>query len=57
MYCSDRITEENRSFDHIDPVSRGGEHSLANLVVCCQACNSGKRDKPLLVWLACRRAA
>jgi hypothetical protein len=56
-YCGDPITEGNRSFDHIDPVSRGGEHSIDNLVVCCQGCNSSKRDHPLLVWLASRHAA
>lgn len=56
-YCATPITEENRSFDHIEPVSRGGEHGLSNIVVCCQSCNSGKKDRPLLVWLASRRTA
>jgi 5-methylcytosine-specific restriction endonuclease McrA len=26
-------------FDHVYPMSQGGEHSFENIVVCCKACN------------------
>jgi len=38
--------------DHLDPVSRGGEDSLRNVVVCCSSCNSKKKNKLFLRWLA-----
>ena len=30
--------------DHLEPVSRGGEDTLDNLVYCCSRCNLYKRD-------------
>ena len=34
--------------DHITPLSRGGAHTLANIVPCCQSCNSKKHAGPVL---------
>jgi 5-methylcytosine-specific restriction endonuclease McrA len=31
--------------DHILPISKGGTHEEHNLIACCHACNSGKRDR------------
>lgn len=31
--------------DHVIPLSRGGEHSMANVKCACLSCNSAKRDK------------
>ena len=31
--------------DHIVPVSKGGTHEESNLVACCLACNSAKKDR------------
>lgn len=36
-----------RTFDHIRPVSAGGEDTLDNGVIACQACNSRKSDRPV----------
>lgn len=33
--------------DHITPVSKGGEHTLSNIVPACQSCNSSKKDRTL----------
>jgi len=38
-------TDENLTFDHMHPVSRGGGTSLFNLQVLCLSCNSFKNDK------------
>jgi len=50
-YCgeiADPITQ-----DHLIPVSRGGNHTLTNIVPACQPCNSQKNDKtPLEYFLA-----
>jgi 5-methylcytosine-specific restriction endonuclease McrA len=49
-YCNGTLTPP--TFDHIDPISRGGEHDVDNLAVACKPCNDSKGDTPLLVWLA-----
>ena len=51
-YCGAPATQ----IDHIEPVTRGGSNEWYNLTAACKACNSGKRDKPLLIWLAKRAA-
>lgn len=38
----------SEEIDHVEPVSRGGEHGTANLVGTCRHCNRSKRDRPLL---------
>lgn len=43
--------------DHIDALSKGGEHDVDNLAAVCMPCNNSKRSKSLLVWLAERTSA
>jgi 5-methylcytosine-specific restriction endonuclease McrA len=46
------------TLDHVQPISRGGRHSLANLAVACRRCNSlkgtltGAEMEALLAMLA-----
>jgi 5-methylcytosine-specific restriction endonuclease McrA len=42
QYCG---TNKNLTVDHIIPVSRNGETSWKNCVVCCHDCNSKKGDR------------
>jgi len=37
--------------DHVIPLSRGGTHSIGNLVPACQKCNRSKGSKYLAEWL------
>ena len=53
-YCASKAPLE---VEHIVPVSRGGEHGPENIVPACLSCNRQKHAKPLLVFLAERRAA
>lgn len=39
-------------FDHVMPLSRGGRHTVSNLVVCCTSCNQRKANKTPEEWLA-----
>lgn len=57
-YCGKRA-KGHLTQDHITPISKGGMHTLGNIVPACRACNSKKRDKeplspvqPLLLTLA-----
>jgi 5-methylcytosine-specific restriction endonuclease McrA len=48
FYCNevmDRVT-----IDHVIPRSRGGRHSIGNLVSCCGRCNSSKGAKTITEW-------
>jgi 5-methylcytosine-specific restriction endonuclease McrA len=44
-YCRSKVDPNNRTIDHRIPLSRGGSHSVKNLVMACHQCNSSKSDK------------
>jgi 5-methylcytosine-specific restriction endonuclease McrA len=57
-YCGQR-TNGHLTQDHIQPLSKGGPHTLTNIVPACQSCNSRKNTgpppvpvQPLLLTLA-----
>lgn len=44
--CGCKFDEDTiPTMDHIVPLSRGGEHTSANIHALCASCNSGKRDR------------
>jgi hypothetical protein len=49
LYCQapDRLT-----MDHLVPISRGGDHSIENVVPACRSCNSRKHDRNMNVWVS-----
>lgn len=49
IYCG---TKENLTMEHIEPLSRGGLNVYNNVAPACMTCNSSKKAKPLVVWLA-----
>lgn len=51
VYCGDTAD----TIDHIHPVSLGGGLQWDNLAPACRACNSGKKDRPLLQYLLMKR--
>jgi len=44
QYCGKKSPEVILHVDHINPVSKGGDNDLMNLITSCQSCNSGKSD-------------
>ena len=58
--CGERTPKELRGtyednapeVEHIVPISAGGTHTLNNTACACRKCNSQKRDKSLLLYLA-----
>lgn len=52
-YCRGQFTDTNRrEWDHVIPISRGGSHSIGNLVPACKSCNRAKSFKTLVEWRA-----
>lgn len=46
LYCGFK----SEHIDHILPLSRGGSHSIGNLVGACSKCNLSKRNKTVMEW-------
>ncbi len=51
-YCSKQLTRFTATLDHIEPVSRGGDNSLDNLVTACLHCNSQRGNRPVMDIIA-----
>ena len=47
VYCGEEMT----GFDHLQPLSKGGEHTPENLAPCCKSCNNVKGPRPIWVML------
>lgn len=50
VYCSIDI-KNKYTIDHVIPISRGGKHSIENIVISCPTCNFSKHTKTLQEWL------
>jgi hypothetical protein len=48
FYCHTEMSKP--TLDHVIPVSRGGQHSIGNLVASCGSCNSSKGGKTIMEW-------
>lgn len=47
LYCG---STERIEADHVMPISRGGVHSMGNLVPACKSCNCSKQDHTITEW-------
>ncbi len=47
QYCGKAAPDVVLHVDHINPVSKGGDNEIINLVTACQGCNLGKSDRLL----------
>jgi len=50
-YCGSCLRPRDKTLDHVVPTSKGGMHSLANVVICCRSCNSRKHTRTPAEWL------
>jgi excisionase family DNA binding protein len=44
--CGGVVTRETWSLDHVVPLSKGGEHSYANVTLAHRRCNSARGNRP-----------
>lgn len=49
-YCGTRKAELTQ--EHVQPITRGGDHTEENIVPACRSCNCRKSDRTLLEWMA-----
>jgi 5-methylcytosine-specific restriction endonuclease McrA len=54
FYCKIELTGINLHLDHKNPLSRGGEHNIDNLVPACKTCNLRKGTKTVEEFLKYR---
>lgn len=47
-YCGDRPSDLH--MEHVVPLSRGGQHSIGNVLPACPPCNLSKNAKLLVEW-------
>jgi hypothetical protein len=47
QYCGSKAPDVILEVDHINPVSKGGDNDILNLVTSCFECNRGKGNKEL----------
>lgn len=47
QYCGKSAPDVVLEIDHIQPVAKGGDNDIMNLVTCCKACNAGKGKREL----------
>jgi len=45
------------TMDHVVPISRGGTHSIGNLIPACAQCNSSKRHRTIMEWRLGKRVS
>lgn len=50
FWCDTDCTEGHH-VDHFEPLSRGGLHEIANLVIACPTCNLRKQAMPPERWM------
>lgn len=51
--CFVSMSFEDKTMDHIKPLSLGGTHSLSNAMIMCHKCNTKKQSKEPKKWFDC----
>jgi hypothetical protein len=52
LYCGNKLTMKNATADHIIPISKGGNNSQVNMIVCCKSCNEERGNIKFEKYLA-----
>jgi len=52
FYCG---SKQEIHADHVIPISKGGRHTIGNLVPACRKCNQSKGSKLLIEWKSQQR--
>lgn len=50
QYCRQKFPPRELTMDHVIPLARGGRSEKFNLVACCKACNTKKKQLLPAEW-------
>ena len=50
-YCKGGFPPRELTMDHIVPIARGGRSTKGNVVACCKACNTAKKQLLPMEWV------
>ena len=56
-YCDRPLKSREKTLDHVQPISRGGQHERSNAVIACSFCNTSKGARTLDEWTPPNRRA
>lgn len=48
--CGVDMKRNDKHLDHIVPLSKGGRHSICNVMILCSSCNLSKSTKDFIEW-------
>lgn len=51
LYCGRELTQWNKSVEHMTPMSKGGEHTIRNVIIVCRLCNETKKSMWFDEWM------
>jgi 5-methylcytosine-specific restriction protein A len=49
-YCNNKFIPNELTMDHVIPIARGGKTEKSNVVPCCKACNTKKKQLLPTEW-------
>ena len=49
-WCEGAFAPSDLTMDHVVPIARGGRSTKGNLVPCCKACNTKKKQMLPMEW-------
>jgi len=49
-YCNCELSDDNKTIDHIIPLTRNGTNNPDNICWACRSCNSSKHDNFISEW-------
>ena len=50
-YCGKQLTRFAATLDHLEPISKKGDHSFENLITSCLHCNSRRGNRPIMEFI------
>lgn len=50
-YCNKQLTRFTATLDHLQPISKRGDHSYENLITSCLHCNSRRGNRPIMEFI------
>jgi hypothetical protein len=50
-YCGKQLTRFTATLDHLEPISKKGDHSFENLITSCLHCNSRRGNRTIMDFI------